>query len=222
MLSLLDYIITLLTTREVALLFPHPGCCRGPFDRGLLHRPADPPAGRLEGRLTRVPGHPPSGPSAAVRRSAEPLGSTAVLPSTRRSTDGPGRARLTRRQPAGCRLPPTALQPCREQGEPRDRDRPHRAAATRRPPSRRRPIRLWAKQGPPRASQPPSRARPQTPGHLPPSGPGQGPGRSPGPLRPARPLLPPGGLRGHPRQRWRDGLLGHRRLRPGAATRRST
>ncbi len=93
------------------------------------------------------------------------------------------------------------------------RDEPCPSDNSRRAQARRRSVRSRPVEDPDRPPRRARRDRCRPDGHVPPPGPREehrrpGAGRSRGPVRPAR------GLRGGAGQRWRDGLLGHRDLRP--------
>ncbi|CAA9320093.1 MAG: Phosphoserine aminotransferase, partial [uncultured Frankineae bacterium] len=83
----------------------------------------------------------------------------------------------------------------------------------RRPAARRRPLRLRALEGPAGAARGARGHRPRLPRHVPPAEAGAVPGR-PAACRPARAVLAARRLRGGPRQRRGDAVLGHRDLRP--------
>ena len=187
---------------------------------------AEVPAAHVHRRCSPAPG-PPAGARTSWSRSA-PAGSSARPP----ATSGPARA-ARRTCPAGTdsmpcpydgdlgrcasRPGPCAVLtpdsaptvPTRERtATTKDRPGDHRTDPTthhdpRRPAARRRPLRLRAVQGPPRAGRTPGRDRRHGAGHLAPAGAGQGPGRA-GSGR-AWPTLfaLPDGLRGGARQRRR-------------------
>ena len=91
---------------------------------------------------------------------------------------------------------------------------------SRRPASRRRPLRLRPLQGAPGVSRPPRRGRPDHPRHLAPQAGGQG-HRGADPLGDEGVLRPARGLRGGDHQRWGDVLLGRGLLRPDRAALRA-
>ena len=99
---------------------------------------------------------------------------------------------------------------------PRERHRD-----SRRPAAPRRPVRLRPVQGAARGAGRAGRQRHVVPGHLAPAEDRQG-RRTPGPGRPVGPVRAARRLRGRPRQRWHDRVLGHRGPRTWSGCARST